>query len=466
MPRRIHFLGVCGRMVGGLALALRELGVRVSGTDPVQFPPMPEILRAAGIRVNRTWSAIHLPARTDAVVTGSMLFRNGRGNPELEAALNRGVPLWNSTAFLEQYFLRCSENFVVAGTKGKTTTTAMLAWILESAGRSPDYMIGGQIRADFRRVRLRGAPLMVLEGDEYRCGLGDPMPKFLRYHPAHLVVTNVGHDHLEMFATPGQYRDAFTNLVDQVPGGGSLTLNADDPGAMSLAGRTPTPVCSVGFSRKADCRITGLRHSAGGTSFWLDGVPFSLRLPGRMNAVDAALAAVAARHAGVTRRQAARALREFPGVEGRLEKIGTAGRSIIYADEAYLPIALGPLLDAVRKQHPRRRIVVLFEPRYTGGRHGMIQRELPECLGAADVVMAGPAIEIASVDPPFDHELLCRNLRKRGVKAVALGKLDDVTGQIQRLWRDGDVVVVSFSLIRGELTGRLVRLVQQAAAGL
>jgi UDP-N-acetylmuramate-alanine ligase len=183
-----------------------------------------------------------------------------------------------------------------------------------------------------------------------------------------------------------------------------------------------------------------------------------------MNALDAGLAAVAACHAGVSLRAAARALRHFPGVEGRLEKIGTTGRSPIYVDEAYHPIAFRPLLDAVRELHPRRRIVVLFEPRNTGGRREICQKELPDSLAKADVVLVSPAIEVAYFHPPFDHKRLCRDLRKRGVHTIALAKIEDVTGEILHHWRDGDVIVVSLSLIRGEVTNTLVRLLQQAAS--
>jgi UDP-N-acetylmuramate: L-alanyl-gamma-D-glutamyl-meso-diaminopimelate ligase len=451
-------------MVGGLALALRELGVQVSGTDVAEFPPMPENLRRAGVRVHQGWSAEHLPARVDAVVTGALLSRSGQGNPELEAAMNRRIPVWNATAFLEHYFLRRSENFVVAGTKGKTSTTAMLAWILECAGLSPDWMVGGQIRGDSLRARLRRAPLMVLEGDECRCGLGDPLPKFLRYHPAHLLVTNVSHDHHEMFPNPDHYMNSFVNLVNQVPGNGSLTLNADDAGAMKLMERTPTPAGTVGFSRKATHRITAFRTAENGCAFKVVGVPFQLSLHGRMNALNAALAAVAAGHAGVSLRAAARALLRFPGVEGRLEKIGTAGRSPIYVDEAYHPIAFRALLDAVQELHPRRRVVVLFEPRNTGGRREICQKELPDSLAKADVVLVSPSIEVAYFHPPFDHKSLCRDLCKRGVQAIPLARIDDVTDEILSHWRDGDVVVISFSLIRGELTNTLARLLQQAAS--
>jgi UDP-N-acetylmuramate: L-alanyl-gamma-D-glutamyl-meso-diaminopimelate ligase len=193
-------------------------------------------------------------------------------------------------------------------------------------------------------------------------------------------------------------------------------------------------------------------------------VKFQLTLPGRMNALDAALAAVAARQAGVSLRESAGALRHFPGVEGRLEIIGKPGLSVIYADEAYHPIALRPLLDAVKKRHPRRRIIFIFEPRYTGGRLGMCQKELPDALAKADVVIACPAIEVMRFDKPFDHKLLCRDLRKRGLQAVTVAKIDDTVETAPRLCRDGDIVIVSFSLIRSELTDRLVQALQHTLA--
>ena len=450
-------------MVGGIALALQEMGVKVSGSDDTQFPPMPAVLREAGIDVNPAWSSEHVPADTDAVITGSLVFR---WNPELEAALHRGIPVWNSTAFLERYFLQASENFVITGTKGKTTTTAMLAWILERAGKSPGFLIGGQIRdTAWPMVRLQSASPMVLEGDEYRCGYGDPLPKFHRYHARHLLITNVGHDHPEVFPTPLLYRDAFLHLVCSLPREATLTINADDPTALWLGRLTPTPVQSVGFSRRADFRITGFRESSQRSSFRLRKTAFRLTVPGRMNALNAGLAAVMAGAAGVSLEEAALGLRCFPGVEGRLEKITTVGRTVIYTDEAYLPMAIAPLLQSLRKRHPGRRIVFLFEPRHTGGRNGVCQKELPGCLAAADVVLMGPPTEITVYEQPFDQRLLCRELKRAGVEAVALKDLEDldhVTAQALRHCRDGDILLGSFSLNRTGLLSQLITVLQTA----
>lgn len=458
LPRRVHFLGICGRMVGGIALALRDLGVRVSGTEVFQFPPMPDLLREAGIPVNAEWSAENLPKNVDAVITGAMLQR---GNPELEAALKRAVPVWNSTAFLEEYFLRHSQNFVVAGTKGKTTTTAMLAWIFKETGLSFDHMIGGQVRSGLSRVRLTGAKLTVLEGDEYRCGLSDPMPKFLRYHPRHAVLTNVRHDHFELYPTPVSYFSVFWDLIGSMPPDGSLTINADDPRTVSLCSTTPVAVEPVGFGRNARRRLTHLRENGRGTKFRLDGRDFCLGLAGRMNALNAALASVAAEKAGVSLKDAAAALENFPGVEGRMELLKKIGKTIIYTDEAYHPLALAALLEAAKKRHPRQRLVVIFEPRYTGDRHGICQKELPDSLRVADLVIAGPHANTFRFDQPFNDGLFHRELRKRGVRVAPLASMEKAGEAASGLCREGDIVIIALQTVHDALIDGICEAIQQ-----
>lgn len=431
-------------MVGGLAIALSGKGVKVTGSDAYQFPPMPEALRKAGISVRGTWHAAHVPRRVEAIVTGAGI---ARGNEEYEEALDRGVPVWNTTAFLEHYFLRDSpRNFVVAGTKGKTTTTAMLAWILRHAGLNPDYLVGGQVRGDWERLRLRGAGVTVLEGDEYWCAPGDPVPKFFRYHARDLVITNVGYDHHDIFPTRNDYEDAFRRVVGLVPGQGSLTLNADDPGAMALLGRTITPALAVGFSRRADRRIAGLRAGLSKTEFRLHQTPFRLELGGTMNVRNAALAAVASGRMGVSLADAATALAAFPGVEGRQELLARAGQTTVYQDDAYLPMAVKGLLEAIRQRHRRQRLVFFFVPRYTGGRDEWCQRELPDCMLEADVAVVASALEPTVPSKPFDHRLLCRELRRRGLDAHPVPNITKMARLAERLCRPGDVVVVSLCL--------------------
>lgn len=461
VPRRVHFLGIHGRLVGSLAMALKRMGAEVSGTDSVAFPPMPALVKSAGIVVtSKSLGREPLPPRLDAVVTGSLVKR---GDRELEAALDQGVPVWNTAAFLQQHFLRETENFVVTGTKGKTSTTAMLVWILRSTGKIPDFLLGGQIRGEHERLTLNGKPMMVLEGDEYPCGVGDPLPKFLRYHPRYVGVTSLQHDHLEVYRSPESYREAFVHLVHQVPGTGSLTLNADDAGAMSLAGLTPTPVAAVGFSRSAaTVRITRYRETSSGTKFHVANVAFQLLLPGRMQARNAAIAAVMARHAGVSLKQSSLALRDFPGVEGRLDPVGHSEGLSIYTDEAYHPLALQATLEAVRGRHPKRRLVLLFEARYTLGEDGPWKQALPASIaGNADLVIAAPPVELWKLARPFSIPSFCRRLRALGTEASRVKNINAMEAAVRRLCRPGDVVVISFSMIRGGATTAVIEALKE-----
>jgi UDP-N-acetylmuramate: L-alanyl-gamma-D-glutamyl-meso-diaminopimelate ligase len=440
IPRRVHCLGICGRLVGGLALALRELGCEISGTDERQFPPTSDLLRMAGIVAPDAWSKDNLPRQVDAVVTGGLL---DPANPELLEAQRRGLPIWNATAFLEEYFLRHSRNVVVAGTKGKTTTTAMLAWILHQSGQNANHLIGGQVRAaGWPLVKLSGQATVVLEGDEYPCSGTDLLPKFLRYHATDLVVTNVSHDHPEVYPTPEAYAKVFESACAQLPKHGTLFLNADDPGAMKLGGSTQAAVRTVGFSARATERMTKFRALRSGCHFMLGGVKVRLLLAGKMNALNAALAMSAAAQYDVSLQQSAAALAVFPGVGGRQEILARIGRSVIYADEAYHPVAMRPLLQSLKDRHPGQRIIVLFGPSNTGGRHGICQRDLPGSLQAASLAVLFPAYDAHPPPVPFDNRKLVRDLTRLGVTVRSAASLPEMIKHATGYFSSGDVILI------------------------
>jgi UDP-N-acetylmuramate: L-alanyl-gamma-D-glutamyl-meso-diaminopimelate ligase len=464
IPSRVHCLGICGRLVGGLALALRELGCEITGTDERQFPPTSDLLRLAGIVVPETWSQDNLPRHVDAVVTGGLVAET---NPELMEAQRRGVPIWNATAFLEEYFLWQSRNVVVAGTKGKTTTTAMLAWILHASGQNPNHLIGGQIRAGgWPLLKLNGSASMVLEGDEYPCSATDVLPKFLRYHAQDLVVTNVCHDHPEIYPTPEAYAKVFEQACSQLPKHGTMVINADDPGAMQLPRFTQAAVRTVGFAVRAEARITKFRALRSGCHFLLGGVKVRLQLVGKMNALNAALAMTAAETFGVGLSQAAAALAHFPGVGGRQEILARLGRSVIYADETYHPVAMRPLLESLKGRHPGQRIIVLFGPSNTGGRQGICQRDLPTALQAASLVVLFPAYD-AHPPPsgPFDNRKLVSDLTKLGVSVRAAASLPEMITHATSYFRSGDVILICMPPGPPTMRQRIVAAVEAVAAG-
>jgi UDP-N-acetylmuramate: L-alanyl-gamma-D-glutamyl-meso-diaminopimelate ligase len=461
IPHRIHCLGICGRLVGGLALALHELGCTISGTDERQFPPTSDLLRLAGIIAPESWSKDNLPCQLDAVVTGGLLDET---NPELLEARRRGLPIWNATAFLEEYFLRQSRNVVVVGTKGKTTTTAMLAWILHQSGHQANHLIGGQMRAPgWQMLRLSGKKLMVLEGDEYPCSATDGLPKFLRYHAQDLVVTNVSHDHPDIYPTPEAYAQVFEQACQQLSAKGSMVINADDHGAMRLAAFSSAQVKAVGFSPRATERISRFRDLRSGCHFSLRGEKVRLLLAGKMNALNAALAMTAAENHNVSLSQSAAALADFPGVSGRQEILARLGRTVIYSDETYHPVAMRSLLESLKGRHPGQRIIVLFGPCNTGGRKGLCQRDLPTSLQAASMAVLFPAYD-AHPPPggPFDNQKLVRDLTKLGVKVRSATSLQEMIDHVTSVFKAGDIIVICMSPGPPTMKQRIVAAIADA----
>jgi UDP-N-acetylmuramate: L-alanyl-gamma-D-glutamyl-meso-diaminopimelate ligase len=403
---------------------------------------MDGFLGSRGIEWNGRPTSDSLPGGAVVVCAGGVT----PAHPELAAAIDEGREWFSFPAFLERTFLRTSRNFVVAGTNGKTTTTAMLAWLMEAGGLGPDYLIGGLARNFAQAARFYGAAVMVLEGDEYWTGPGDVRPKFLHYRAEVVVVTNLHHDHPEVYPDERSYQFPFKHLVDLLPAKGRLVLNADDPGLDVLKPRCRGAVATVGFSSNADHRITGWRRTEGGSRFRLDGREYYLPMWGRMNVVNAALAVVAARAAGVTPARAAKALASFAGVQGRqqvlMEPTGNALGIKVVLDEAYHPESLRAVLEAVRAHHSKRRVVLVLRPRGCGFVTGYYEERLPNALAAADLVLLADLPSHLRV-LSFDQRAVAEAARRRGGHVKTAEDLIDFLPRLGGWLRPGDVVVVS-----------------------
>jgi UDP-N-acetylmuramate: L-alanyl-gamma-D-glutamyl-meso-diaminopimelate ligase len=349
---------------------------------------------------------------------------------------------------LRDLFLDRSRNAVVAGGLGKTTTTSMLAWILESARRDPDYLIGGLARNFAAPARLRGAEFAVIEGDEYASCFDDPQPKFMHYRPEVAIITNIVEDHPDFYPDIRSVEDAFGKLVRSIPRTGRLVIPDDDQPAMRLAAACDCSSVSTGFSSHADERITNLEPSAKDSKFRLGGTEFVLPLCGRMNVRNAAMAVVAAAHFGVSYRQSAEALARFAGVHNRQDS-RALGEYILVVDKASHPISLRALFEATRQEHPRRNIVSVIQPRATGGRDWVYQQELPAVLADADRVVLLNSYE-HNPEPghvwnggQFSTEVLLTGLTARGVPVALASDRSALADALRRSANPGDVIVVS-----------------------
>jgi UDP-N-acetylmuramate: L-alanyl-gamma-D-glutamyl-meso-diaminopimelate ligase len=386
---RIHILGICGTFMGGIAAIAKAAGHEVSGADQNVYPPMSTQLEKLGIRLQQGYDDRTLPAGLDCVVVGNAL---SRGKPIVEALLDSGIPYYSGPQWLADHVLAGGWTLAVSGTHGKTTTTSMLASILEHAGLEPGFLIGG-VPNDFGiSARLGGSRYFVVEADEYDTAFFDKRAKFVHYHPRTLVINNIEYDHADIYADVDAILWQFQQLVRTVPGNGLLAVNGGDANVQRLLKRgawTPTATFSAAdaaarwYARYDDVgdesRFTVYRDGAqAGSATW--------SLLGAHNLENALAAIAAADHIGVPPAVALAALARFKGVKRRLEKRGEFGGIALYEDFAHHPTAIATTLAGLRSRVLQRRIVAVMEPRSNTMRMGVHQDALAASFATADRV--------------------------------------------------------------------------------
>jgi len=378
----LHILGICGTFMGGIAAIAKTAGHTVTGCDANVYPPMSTQLEALRIGLVEGWEAEQL----DGVAKGADLFVVGnaitRGKPVMEAILNQGLPYISGPQWLSEQVLQKRWVLAVAGTHGKTTTTAMLTWILERAGLNPGFLIGGVPRDFDFSARLTESNFFVIEADEYDTAFFDKRSKFVHYHPRTAILNNLEFDHADIFPDLSAIETQFHHLVRTVPGEGLLVVN----GAEASLARVLARGCWSGverFGAKSDWDVDPsgrvcLRGEAQGV--------LQLELPGRHNQLNALAAVLAARHVGVPVAQGLEALACFGGVKRRLEKRGEVRGITVYDDFAHHPTAIAATIGALRGRIGQARLIAVLEPRSNTMKLGTMKAQLPESLAAADRV--------------------------------------------------------------------------------
>jgi UDP-N-acetylmuramate: L-alanyl-gamma-D-glutamyl-meso-diaminopimelate ligase len=384
----IHILGICGTFMGGVALLAREHGVRVSGSDANVYPPMSTQLHEQGIELHEGYGADALADVPDCVVIGNAL---SRGNPAVEHALDSGMPYTSGPQWLAENVLQERWVLAVSGTHGKTSTASMLAWILEYAGLSPGFLIGG-VPVNFGlSARLGQAPFFVVEADEYDTAFFDKRSKFVHYRPRTLVMNNLEFDHADIFPDLAAIQTQFHHLVRTVPGNGLIIRKAHDTALDEVLSRG----CWTAVEQVADSDegVTwgAVRQVEDGSCFDVlhEGqVAGTVRWGqlGSHNIQNALAAIAAARHAGVPVDQAIAALGQFQGVRRRMEVRGTVNGVTVYDDFAHHPTAIATTLQGLRRRVGDARILVLLEPRSNTMRMGVHRDTLAASLAGADRV--------------------------------------------------------------------------------
>ncbi len=455
----IHFLGICGTFVGSLALVARELGHRVTGSDAGAYPPMSTLLAAQGIAIHEGYDAAQLQPRPDLVIIGNAM---SRGNPAVEAVLEAGIPYTSASQWLCEAVLQHRHVLAVAGTHGKTTTTTLLAWILECAGLQPGFLIGG-VPKDFPvSARLGHGPYFVIEADEYDTAFFDKRSKFLHYRPRTLVLNNLEYDHADIFPDLAAIQRQFQHLLRTVPAGGRILCHHPEPAldAVIAAGCwTPVEYFSLegqdtaaqwGARLLADdgSRFVALRRDNGRVA---EEATVQWSLTGRHNVANALAAMAAAHHAGVPLADAAAALARCQGVARRLELRAELRGIAIYDDFAHHPTAIRTTLQGLRASRPAGRIFAVLEPRSNTMKRGVHRDELADATRLAD-----RALWFRAADIPWD---LAAAVGDGQGHASVFDSVEAIVECVAAEARAGDCVVVmsngGFQGIHGKLAARL-----------
>ena len=390
----IHILGICGTFMGGIAAIARQAGHRVTGCDANVYPPMSTQLEAQGIELIEGFSPdqlLQFETMPDLFVIGNVV---SRGNPLMEAILNQGLPYTSGPQWLGEQVLFDRHVLAVAGTHGKTTTSAMLAWILEFNDFKPGYLIGGVPLNFTVSARLGESKYFVIEADEYDTAFFDKRSKFVHYRPRTALLNNLEFDHADIFADLAAIETQFHHLVRTVPGNGLVVVNGEEPALERVIARGAwAPVEKFGqdkhnswslISQEADSFIVLQDGREVATVTW---APDS-GVMGRHNQLNALAAIASANHIGISPADAARALANFKNVKRRLETIGVTNGVTVYDDFAHHPTAITTTVDGLRRRVGRSRILAVLEPRSNTMKLGVMKAQLPNSLEAADKIFA------------------------------------------------------------------------------
>jgi UDP-N-acetylmuramate: L-alanyl-gamma-D-glutamyl-meso-diaminopimelate ligase len=428
----IHILGICGTFMGGLAALAREAGHRVTGCDANVYPPMSDQLRALDIELIEGWGADQLALRPDLYVVGNVV---SRGNPLIEAILDAGLPYTSGPQWLAEHVLHGRHVLAIAGTHGKTTTTSMLAWILEHAGQAPGFLVGGVPMNFDVSARLGQGSAFVIEADEYDTAFFDKRSKFVHYRPRTAVLNNLEFDHADIFDDLAAIERQFHHLVRTVPARGRIVVNArEDSLRRVLDQGCWSEVVRFGARKEEPgaLRARGEPHAFDVLRGSLKIARVEWPLLGEHNQMNALAAIAAAEHVGVAPETAAAALAQFRNVRRRLELRGEAAGISVYDDFAHHPSAMRTTINGLRRKVGAARILAVFEPRSNTMKLGSMKALLPWSLEEADLSFChsgGLGWDAAEALAPL------------GAQAAVAATIDELVRRVAAAARPGDHVL-------------------------
>src|SRR5437660_9064685 len=457
-PRHFQFLGICGTAMGSVAAALQERGFKVTGSDENVYPPMSIFLEKKGIALKEGYRAENIPADADVVVIGNAIKR---GNSEVEVVLSRKLLYFSLPEVLKNHSSLGRHSLVVPGPHAKTTTPALLTWIMAKAGLKPGYVIGGLPKNLGQGARLNHSKYFVIEGDEYDSAFFDKRSKFIHYLPELLIINNIEFDHADIFNNLDEIKLSFRRLLNIVPRNGMVLVNGDDANCVEVARDCLAQMIEVGFSKNCAQRIRDVASSAEGSRFKLGDETFEIPLVGEFNVHNAAMAAMAARFYDVPKAKIDNAFKTFAGIARRQELRGEARGVKVIDDFGHHPTAIAYTLRALRHRYRGHRIWAIFEPRTNTTRRAVFQQQLPAALKTADGVFISQVAKLEQIpeEERLNPEAVVTAIAKAGRPAFYEENADAIVDRIVPMLRRQDIVAVfsngGFDNIHEKLLKRL-----------
>jgi UDP-N-acetylmuramate: L-alanyl-gamma-D-glutamyl-meso-diaminopimelate ligase len=447
---KIYLMGIGGTGMASLAGMLKASGHEVRGSDKGIYPPMSLLLEEFGVPVASPYDAKNLSPTPDLVVIGNVISRD---HPEAQAVLAQHIPYDSMAETIRRFFLQGKTSLVVAGTHGKTTATALLAWVLESAARDPGFFIGGRPRNFPQNFQLGAGEFFVLEGDEYDTAFFDKGPKFLHYEPRHVLLTSIEFDHADIYQNLEQILVSFKKLLELIPANGSLVANLDFPevGALmkKFSGKTVSYTMDPQKKSRADYFAEILQTSPK-IKFRIstsrgESLEINWEMIGTHNVSNAVGVAALARGIGLSWEEIRKGIETFKGVARRQELLGVPGGVTVLDDFAHHPTAVRVTLEAVRQRYPKARLWALFEPRSNTTKRDVFQKDYAQAFDSADFVLMDDVFQPEKVKDGkvLDMERLAVDITARGrARARHLSGIDPILQTLRSELQPGDVVLI------------------------
>lgn len=441
--KKIHFIGICGYAMSGAAVLLKKMGYQVTGSDHSAYPPATEVIDQAKIPWHKDFNPQNLQS-PDLVVIGNHVQKT---NTEAQAAIKKGLSVVSLPELIAKIFSD-KKRIVIAGTHGKTTTTAMISWLLETAGLKPSYLIGGMMKNTDRGFSLDGGKYFVIEGDEYRTAFFDNRPKIFHYQPDIAVLTACEFDHPDFFPDLAAVQKVFADFLDLVPSKGLIVASLDCPQVATLFKKIKKPKISFGLKKKADYQAVDIRHAKKEVKFkvrkknqaWAE---FRITLPGEINVQNALAAIAVADHLEIDLKKIQKGLASFGGVKRRFEIVSQAGGVTVIDDYAHHPTKIKKTLAAARTRYPKSKIYCVFEP-HTYSRTKTLLDDYGRAFQGADQVVVAKLMPAREKDqkPTITSEQVVAAIKKNHPRAILIPTSSEIIKELVSRVKSGDVIII------------------------